>query len=164
MVGDVALETKTSRDILRKAGLKQERAVGGVRTRTIVDAWIIPSTTAFENQWYVDLTPYTRIRMLAQIGGEAVRLFYSLSEPGALNPGDWEQVWHLDEFGLPRVLESDRAHAIFDSILVGWSPIVPELRRPLRLALGYDPALSSTDFTIFPVLAQGPFNITVEAS
>ena len=128
MIDGEVLETRTARDIARKAGL---RGAAGVpvasRVRTLVDAWITPDTRPLVYQWLVDLSGFTKIRLTSQSVGEVI-VYYSMTLSGDLDPGDfteWSDLFTEQQFEVP-------GEGLF------WAEIPGELRGPLRLTLAND--------------------------
>jgi hypothetical protein len=174
MIENTALQTKTARAIVRKAGLTGTASTQTVlsgRPQTILDAWIVPSETVLQYQWLVDLTGYTYIRFASQSGGIDIALYYSLStDSTALDPGGW-QLFNLEttteptNFSAPAgflaPLGAGASNQNATSTLA-WRFIPEALRRQMRVAISYFPSETPTLFQIHPASTGSAFNVALQ--
>jgi hypothetical protein len=148
MAENEALQTKTARAIVRKAGLRpvvgEVTPVGG-RVHGAVDAYVDPNSGVLAWQWVVDLTNYTQLRFMAN-SLDAVNLWFSQSGAGstALDPGDYEPYFgeHLDG-------EREQEEASVNQTLqafMKWRLIPAAQRAPIRFSV----ADSRTIFRLDP--------------
>jgi hypothetical protein len=163
MIENTALQTKTARAIVRKAGLRpgvSSELPSTSRPQTVIDAWIEPSVSTldpeFEYQWHIDLTGYTHMRATCQhFTGSSVLVYYSLNDTTALDAGDWTRLISASSFSHQDM-----------SVPLGWVDIEEELRRPLRTTIGLLEATfvpNRPDFLIYGASStSGPFGLALQ--
>jgi hypothetical protein len=145
MIENTALQTKTARAIVRKAGLRPvvgETIEGPVDPVTLIECHFDPTKPASAFQFAVDLTGFTKIRVNSE--SLEMKLYYSQVgvDSTALDPGDY-QLWTVafpDPFGYDDFfLNGSVAYAQPDD-LIHWAQI-PENRRT-RLRLSFSTSIS----------------------
>jgi hypothetical protein len=169
MVEDVALHTKTARDIVRKGGLRQgtgeDVTTTGDRARTVVDAFIDPAFDETNWQWYVDLTGCTQVRLFTR-SANFLTLYYSLSASDALNPGDYAAVTGtLIRTGATGQFVRANRDIVFGAGagFVNWILIDEALRGPLRLSISTSNSTWTLPLSAFDTANRLGFLIGVQA-
>ncbi len=156
MIDDTALETKNSRAVFRKAGFRPGEGTAvsvNTRIRTLIDAWVMPTSSPLLYQWHIDLSGFEKIRFSSMHSGPGqthvtlLRLYLSLDTGStALAPAIWET---------HEILSANIAEVGINAPL-RWESIPETLRVPLRVAIGRQGG--EFDLSIIPT----PFSMTVQ--
>ena len=165
MIENTALQTKTARAIVRKAGLRPgESSQPTTLTKpiTLIDTWIVPVASFLSQEflwsWAIDLTGFTQIRLTSQsFGSMTIWVYYSLNETTELDAGDWVFLGSAEDSSQQDV-----------STPLKWMAIDEALRRPLRITVGLEQAVISQpthpDYLVYSgggTLAK-PFSLAVQ--
>jgi hypothetical protein len=168
MIDNTALQTKTARAVVRKAGLRPvsgEAVADRVSARMVVDTYVLPTVQAANWQWRLDLTGYTQIRFISP-SERTLYLYYSEATTTDVNPGDYQvfRATRVSTGATNVAISSSLADRIgsfqFDGIK--WFEIPVTLRKDLRLSLSDSltswrldsPTFSATDKRGFAVGVQ----------
>jgi hypothetical protein len=165
MAKNHALQTKTARAIVRKAGIRASVVEGTTfalsHPRTIVDAYINPISDDLSWQWLVSLEGYSEIRMITMSSQLRLYLLYAGVNSSALDPGDYAPLLNLNANDF-----DSEPHSSNNDLR--WQVIPEELRVPMRLAcsvkedeLTMDPELAF--FDEWPEIDTYGFSLAVQA-
>lgn len=158
MLPEIALETRTARGIMRKAGLSGAIA-GGLRPRTVVDAYVDVNNGSLRYQWFVDLANFTQIRFTSQ-SSVSVYLWWSPDTSGILAPPSYA-AWQSPRVGgttsLYVATRRDLENPASEDL--SWRQIPAERRVPVRFSLA--DGFGSLAF-VAPEAFDGPFSVAVQ--
>jgi hypothetical protein len=168
MIENTALQTKTARDIVRKADLHprvDETIVALPEARTLIDVYLDLSYQHGAYQWVADLSSATHIRFVGMASG-TLYLYYSPSGPtsSALDPGDYQRFPAANFTPFPDTpydtpfVQSQFAASQMEQGLQ-WAEIAEEQKILMRLSV------STSDFTWIPTsggVSSGGFSVGVQ--